>query len=371
MKGQKMIEGQKKHKVLVVDDTPENIDVLMETLKSDYKMVAALNGEKALRVAASSNPPDLILLDIMMPGMSGYEVCARLKADGQTQNIPVIFLSALSAEQDEARGLRLGAIDYITKPFSPELIRARIRNQMELKHYRDQLEVLVQKRTSQLHSALEKLKGASLSTIFRLSRAAEYRDEDTGAHILRMSSYAAAIARHMGLGEQVAHRIRYAAPMHDVGKIGIPDHILLKPGKLDGREWEMMKQHSTIGGLILKGEKAGYVKLAEVIALTHHEKWDGSGYPHGLTGKQIPMVGQIVAVADVFDALTSKRPYKPAFTLDKSYGIIEEGREQNFHPAVVDAFFDIESEILAIKAKYKDEDNSLLFEMAGKLDERP
>ncbi len=358
--------GGKKQKILVVDDVPENIDVLMETLKFDYKMVAALNGEKALKLATSENPPDLILLDIMMPGMDGYEVCERLKAGKVTKNIPIIFLTALAEEQDEARGLQLGAVDYITKPFSPELVKARVHNQMELKRHQDQLEEIVQERTAQLHSALEKLKGASLSTIYRLSRAAEYKDEDTGAHILRMSSYAAAIARHMGFGDNVVRYIRYAAPMHDIGKIGTPDRILLKPGKLDPNEWEIMKQHTIIGGRILEGEKAGYVKLAEIIALTHHEKWDGSGYPNGLKNKKIPLVGQIVAIADVFDALTSKRPYKSAFSLEKSYKIIKEGRGNHFNPLVVDAFFDIESDILEIKEKYKDEDESLFVQMVGK-----
>lgn len=362
-----MGDGGKKQKILVVDDVSENIDVLMETLKSDYKMVAALNGEKALKLANSKNQPDLILLDIMMPGMDGYEVCERLKQDQATKNIPVIFLTALSQEQSEAKGLNLGAVDYITKPFNPELVKARVRNQLELKRHRDHLEELVQERTTQLNKAFETIKTASLDTIFRLSQAAEYKDEDTGAHIKRISHYSVSVARKMGQDNTTVDAILYAAPMHDIGKIGIPDRILLKPGKLDPEEWEIMKQHTIIGGKILEGSDAEFIKLGEVIALTHHEKWDGSGYPKGLSRDMIPLAGRIVAIADVFDALTSKRPYKEPFSLDKSFGIIKEGRGSHFDPDVVDVFFGIEDEILTIKENYRDEHESMFVQMVGKL----
>ena len=351
--------------VLVVDDTETNIDILVETLGDVYDVSVAMDGESALEDIAERTP-DLVLLDIIMPGIDGYEVCERLKKDNTTKNIPVIFLTAMTEEQDEAKGLALGAVDYITKPFSPELVKSRVRNQLELKRHRDHLEELVRERTAQLIKAFETIKNASLDTILRLSRAAEYKDEDTGAHILRMSNYSAAIAGRMGLDENVVDSILYAAPMHDIGKIGTPDHILLKPGKLDPDEWEIMKQHAVNGARILEGSDAGFIKLGEVIALTHHEKWDGSGYPKGLKGSKIPQAGRITAIADVFDALTSKRPYKEPFSLEKSFVIIKEGRGNHFDPDVVDAFFAVEDEILAIRDNYKDEHESLLVQMAGK-----
>lgn len=353
--------------VLVVDDTETNIDILVETLGDVYDVSVAMDGESALEDIAERKP-DLILLDIMMPGMDGYEVCERLKKNNSTKNIPVIFLTAMTEEQDEAKGLALGAVDYITKPFSPDLVKSRVRNQLELKRHRDHLEELVRERTAQLIKAFETIKSASLDTILRLSRAAEYKDEDIGAHILRMSNYSAAIAGRMGLDEKVVDSILYAAPMHDIGKIGTPDSILLKPGKLDPDEWEIMKQHTVNGGRILEGSDAEFIKLGEVIALTHHERWDGNGYPNGLKGTQIPLAGRIVAIGDVFDALTSKRPYKKPFSLERSYHIIKEARGSHFDPDVVDAFFEAEDEILEIKERYKNEGDSLLLNMSGKGD---
>ncbi len=359
-----MDDKSKKAKVLVVDDEPANIQILMELLKDKYAVVPATNGEAALQIATEEPIPDIIILDIMMPEMDGYEVCERLILDDKTKDIPIIFVTAKVEEEDEQKGLKLGAVDYITKPISPAIVKARISTQMELKEHRDHLEELVSERTEQLKRAFQKLESYSLDSIYRLTRAAEYKDEDTGAHIQRMSHYSAAVARQMGLNENVTKRILYAAPLHDVGKLGIPDRILLKPGKLDPDEWKIMQQHATFGGSILEGAKAGYLKLGEVIALTHHEKWDGSGYPNGLKGKEIPKVGQIVAIADVFDALTTKRPYKEPFSLEKSYAIIEEGRGNHFDPTVVDAFFAVEDEILSIKEKYKDEDQSLFLKIA-------
>ena len=352
--------------VMVVDDVEANIKILVESLSDEYYVSVAMDGESALEYIAD-NPPDIILLDIMMPGMDGYEVCEKVKRNPATRNIPVIFLTALTDEQDESRGLDLGAVDYIAKPFNPGLVKARIRNQLELKRYRDELEKIVSERTRKLKATFESLKNASLDTIRRLTRAAEYKDEDTGAHILRMSYYSAAIARELGLSEKIVESILYAAPMHDIGKIGIPDRILLKPGKLHADEWVIMKQHTVIGGEILEGSRAGIVRLGTVIAITHHEKWDGSGYPKGLSGKQIPLVGRIVALSDVFDALTSKRPYKEPFSLEKSYKIIKEGCGTHFDPDVVHAFFSVEDEIIDIKEKFKDENHSQFLIMANSL----
>jgi len=359
-----------KGSVLVVDDIKANVDFLLETLGDAYEVAVAMDGESALQ-AVAENRPDIILLDIMMSGMDGYEVCRRLKADTATEAIPVIFITAMTEVVDETKGLELGAVDYISKPFSPAIVLARVKTHFslllasrELEQQNETLEVRVAERTEGLRLTLNKLHQASLGTITRLARAAEYRDEDTGEHILRMSYYSAAVARQMGLGDTVAQSILYAAPMHDVGKIGIDDKILLKPGPLNDEEWVVMKTHTTIGGKILSGAKTGYLMLAEIIALTHHEHWDGTGYPYGYKGKQIPLVGRIAAISDVFDALTIKRPYKNAFALDKSFGIIQEGRGTHFDPEVVDAFFQAKDEILAIKEKYSDGDEASSAEMS-------
>ncbi len=261
--------------------------------------------------------------------------------------------------------MKEGAYDYITKPFNLDEValsadRALEKRRLELENraYQQHLEEMVSERTKELKRAIEKTKLASLDTIHRLARAAEYKDEDTGAHIQRMSQYSAAITRKMGLGDREVENMLYAAPMHDVGKIGIPDYILLKPGKLDLGEWEIMKKHSVIGAEILRGSDAEFIQLAETIALTHHEKWDGSGYPKGLRGSDIPLAGRIVAIADVFDALTSARPYKEPFSIKKSLDIVREGRGNHFDPDVVDAFFAIKDDILSIKEKHKDEQES-------------
>jgi putative two-component system response regulator len=273
------------------------------------------------------------------------------------------MVTALQEVKDRVRALEAGTDDFLTKPVDQTELNARVQSLLKVKayndhqrHYQKELEAEVARRTEQVRRTLEKLKVASLRTIYTLSRAAEYKDEDTGAHIQRMGHCSATIARKMGLNETTVEAILYAAPMHDVGKIGIPDHILLKPGKLDADEWQIMKEHTTIGGRILTGSEEGFVKLAEVIALTHHEKWDGTGYPEGLKGSQIPLAGRITAIADVFDALTTKRHYKEAFDLGKAYEIIKESRGGQFDPEVVDAFFAAKDEIESIKARYKDED---------------
>ncbi|MBC8459302.1 MAG: two-component system response regulator [Deltaproteobacteria bacterium] len=364
---------EKRSKVLVVDDEEKNLR-LMEALllPMGYEVIMANNGEEALE-KVQEIPPDVILLDIMMPKMDGFEVARRLKEEEDTSIIPIVMVTALREVDDRVKALEVGADDFLSKPVDKTELKARVQSLLKVKAYNDhmrdyqkELEAEVAKRTKQLRRAFEKIKMASLDTIYRLSRAAEYKDEDTGAHILRMSHYSAAVARQMGLNQKTVESILYSAPMHDVGKIGAPDRILLKPGKLDADEWKIMKQHATIGGKILAGSDAGFIKLAEVIALTHHEKWDGSGYPRGLKGSKIPLAGCVTAIADVFDALTSKRPYKEAFSLEKSYGIIREGRGNHFDPDVVDAFFSVKDEILAIKDKYRDEHESLLVQMVGK-----
>lgn len=346
--------------ILIVDDSIDNIDILAGILKDDYQIKVARNGEQALEIVHRDPQIALILLDIIMPGIDGYEVCRQLKSQEESKNIPVVFVTAKDDVADERKGFQIGAIDFLIKPVSAPIVQARVKNHIALHNQNRLLEIRVEEKTKLLQDALLQLKESSLETIYRLTQAAEYRDEDTGEHIQRMSNYAAAIAKQLGANQTTVEQILRAAPMHDIGKIGIPDRILLKPDKLDAEEWEIMKNHTTIGGKILSNSKAGFIRLGETIALSHHEKWDGSGYPKGLEGKQIPVVGQMVAIADVFDALTTRRPYKKPFSLEVTYDIINESNGSHFNPQVVEAFFSIKDEILAIKEKYKDLNQSHL-----------
>lgn len=363
---------EKRPLILVVDDEDRNRR-LMEALlvPLGYEVILAVDGEEALR-KVQETPPDVILLDVMMPGISGFDVAKQLKENEVTRIIPIVMVTALQDIESRIKAIEAGADDFLGKPVDKTELQARVRSLVQVKAYNDhmrdyqkELEAEVAKRTAELRKAFEKIKITSLDTIYRLSRASEYKDEDTGAHIRRMSNYSAAVARQLGLSKDTVETILYAAPMHDVGKIGIPDKILLKPGKLDPDEWEIMKQHTIIGGKILSGSDSGFIKLAEVIALTHHEKWDGSGYPRSLAGKATPLAGRIAAIADVFDALISKRSYKEAFPLDKSFTIIREGRGSHFDPEVVDAFFAVEKEILSIRETFKDQEPSLFVQMRG------
>lgn len=345
--------------ILVVDDQPQNIELLEAYLVTQgYEIVTAANGEEALE-KLSANPIDLILLDVMMPGMDGFEVTRRIRQDNQHQLLPIILVTALRESEDRVKGIEAGCDDFLSKPVDRMELLARVRSLLKVKayndllsNYRNELESEVAIRTKELKHAFERIKADSLDTIYRLSIASEYKDADTGAHIKRMSRYSAAVARRLGLDENTVETILYAAPMHDLGKIGIPDQILTKPAKLDPTEWEIMKLHAVIGAKILKGSDAEFIMIGESIALSHHEKWDGSGYPNSLKGTEIPIAGRITAVADVFDALTSKRPYKEAFSVEESLAIIKEGSGSHFDPDVVDAFFAIKDEILTIREQY-------------------
>ena len=342
-----MIQDMNKPIILVVDDAPDNIELLRGVLPTDYKVMAATNGVRALKIAQGNPKPDLILLDIMMPGIDGYEVCSRLKSDPRTSKIPVMFLTTKGETENEKRGLNMGAVDYISKPIKPSIVKARVRTHLELYDQNRQLERKVQERTAELHET-------RLEITQRLGRAAEYKDNETGLHVIRMGHYVRLIAEALDVGEEWADLIFNAAPMHDVGKIGIPDKILLKPGKLDPDEWVVMKSHAPMGAEILSGGKSGLMKMSESIAMTHHEKWDGSGYPEGLKEENIPLEGRIVAVADVFDALTSERPYKKAWSVEKSVVLIEEESGKHFDPQVALAFITILPDILAIKERFAD-----------------
>ena len=352
-----------KSRVLIVDDTPENIQVLMETLKDDYAIMAAKSGEKALKLSRSEPAPDLILLDIMMPDMNGYEVCAELKKDVRTKYIPIIFVTAMIDEEDEAKGLALGAVDYVTKPFRPSLVKARVGNQLELKRHRDHLEDVVAERTRDL----EMVKRVTIDTLAAL---AECRDPETGGHIKRTQHYVRALAEHVMDREPYARELDrktvsllfQSASLHDVGKVGVADSILLKAGRLTDEEFEEMKKHAEYGNTALaEAEKKlgsnSFLRLARDIAYGHHEKWDGSGYPQGLSGEDIPLSARIMAIADVYDALISKRVYKPPFSHEKAVFIIAEGRGTQFDPGLIDAFLEIQDKFREIAIEFADFDD--------------
>jgi putative two-component system response regulator len=347
-------------RVLLVDDNSTNLQLLLETLEGlGYKLLIAKNGKTALAIAQKAKP-SLILLDIMMPEMDGYEVCRRLKADENTSQIPIIFITALADQEDEAKGLGMGAVDYITKPINPELVRARVRIHLELKQYQDHLENLVKERTRRL--AL-----TQAVTIESLATLAEYRDPETGGHIKRTQNYVKALAVHLKnhrryrdkLNDETIELLYLSAPLHDLGKVGVPDHILLKAGKLTDEEFEEMKKHTVYGhdALLITEQKLGadtFLQYAREIAYTHQEKWDGSGYPSGLKGEEIPLGGRLMALADVYDALISKRVYKPPFSHEKAVQIILEGKGQHFDPELVDAFVELQETFRNIALTFAD-----------------
>ncbi len=339
-----MTESDTLHNILVVDDVETNVDILVAILGDDYDLSVALDGPSALEYVAEE-PVDLILLDIMMPEMDGYEVCRQLKKNISTRSIPVIFVTAMGEVRDETKGFKLGAVDYITKPVSPPIVKARVSTQLALYDQNRELERKVQERTAELNRT-------RLEIIRRLGRAAEFKDNETGLHVVRMSYYAKLIAQAAGFNDEHAELLLNAAPMHDIGKIGIPDNILRKPGKLDDEEWEMMRQHTKFGAEILGDQDSVLLQLAREIALSHHEKWNGKGYPNGLAGAEIPLESRIVAIADVFDALTNERPYKKAWPIEEAVALIERESGEHFDPALVDAFLKALPEMLEIKAQY-------------------
>jgi putative two-component system response regulator len=322
-------------KILIVDDEPLNLKVLKQVLQDDYRLSFAKNGVDALELVKKERP-GLILLDVMMPGMTGFEVCRQLKSDPDTHTIPVIFVTALADEADESEGFNAGGVDYINKPISPALVRARVKTHLSLVH-------------------IDELKNTHLELIQRLGRAAEFKDNETGMHVIRMSHVSGRIALEMGMDAGFAEQLVHAAPMHDIGKIGIPDHVLLKPGKLDDEELAIMRTHPQLGAEILDKSNSQLIRLAHTVALYHHEKWDGSGYPFGLKGEEIPIEARIVAVADVFDALLSKRPYKEAWPVEKAVEEIKSQINRHFDPQVVAAMLSCLPALIAINAKWREE----------------
>ena len=354
--------------VLVVDDTPENLTLMGALLRDHFMVKVANNGEKALKIAMSDTPPDLVLLDIMMPGLDGYEVCRRLKATAATRDIPVIFLTARSDPDDERMGLALGAVDYITKPISPPILLARVNTHLALKATAD----FLRDKSAYLERevALRTLEVQAIQdvTIMAMTSLAETRDNETGNHIRRTQLYVKALAERLRnhprfeavLNERMIELLYKSAPLHDIGKIGIPDSILLKPGKLTVEEFEVMKTHTTLGRKAIEdaerrlGMRVAFLSVSKEIAYSHQEKWDGSGYPQGLAGDQIPVSAHLMAVADVYDALINKRVYKAAFSHDQTCSTIVKGKGTHFDPDMVDAFVDIAEDFRSIALKYPD-----------------
>lgn len=362
-----MRDASRRQIVLIVDDTPENIHVLIEVLRDEYATIVATNGRKALQMAVAAPHPDIILLDVMMPDMDGYEVCRQLKADKRTSGIPVIFITQLAEEEDERKGLELNAVDYIHKPFLPPLVKARIRNHLELKRYRDHLEDLVQERTRELRLTQD-------AAIYGLAILAEYRNLETGQHIKRTRTYVRMLAQHLAshrrfqgyFDEATIRQLYNSASLHDIGKVGIPDSILLKPGPLDAGEFEVMKQHTVFGRDTVRriemdmqdDSASSFLRLAKEFTHTHHEHWDGSGY-HGLRGEEIPVAGRLMALADVYDALVNRRVYKHALSHERAVEIMTcgDGRTmpEHFDPDILQAFIDLQTQFHGISVLHHDE----------------
>ena len=363
-----------KSTILVVDDTPDNLTLMSGLLKDNYRVKIANNGARALKIAESDTPPDLILLDIMMPEMDGYEVCRRLKADVKTRDIPVIFLTAKTEVVDETHGFELGASDYITKPISPPLVLARVETHLAIKRVQDFLKDKNSFLAAEVNKRTAEIMAIQDVTINAMASLAETRDNETGNHIRRTQRYVKVLAEKLRFNPRYAHFLNddktiellfKSAPLHDIGKVGIPDRILLKPGRFDPEEFEIMKTHTTLGrDAILQAEKdlgmeMPFLKYAKEIAYGHQEKWDGSGYPEGLSGDDIPISARLMAVADVYDALISRRVYKQPMTHEKAVSIITEGRGTHFDPDMVDAFLELEQEFKKIAAAYADSDEDM------------
>ena len=355
--------------ILIVDDVPENLEVLGELLQPLYRVRAAQSGARALQVARTRPIPDLILLDVMMPGMDGYAVFSALRADPLTRDIPVIFVTALDGLQEEEKGLEAGAVDYISKPIRPSIVLARVHNQLELKKARDRL----RDQNMLLESEIARRMGENLLiqevSIRALARLAEIRDPETGNHLRRTQAYVALLATRLAgdprytrqLTPHTIDLIAKSAPLHDIGKVGIPDHILLKPGRLTPAEWAVMQTHARLGSEAIEHAEEDaerpvpFLAFAKEIARHHHERWDGSGYPDGLAGEGIPLSARLMALADVFDALISRRTYKEPFSLERARAMIGDARGSHFDPDVVDAFLVEFARFTEIAERYRDE----------------
>ncbi len=342
--------------ILIVDDNDANVALLRKVLRTaGYENISSVTDPRLVRAAFEAERHDLILLDIRMPYMDGFEVMAELKPLVHDDYLPILVLTAQTDDKTRIRALQEGAKDFLQKPFETVEVLNRIRNMLEVrllhKQVRDQNLILEQK----VHERTRELETTRLDVIRRLGQAAEYRDNETGLHVIRMSQYCEQLALAVGVEASEATLLLNASPMHDLGKIGIPDSILLKPGKLDAEEWETMKSHTLIGAELLSGSDHPLMVLAREVALTHHERWDGHGYPNHLQAEEIPLMGRITTLCDVFDALLSERPYKKSWTEAEAMELIRTESGKQFDPTLVDAFLDISAKILSIRASLLDE----------------
>jgi putative two-component system response regulator len=362
-----------KPSVLVVDDTPDNLSLMSGLLKDRYRVKVANNGEKAIKIVQGDSPPDLILLDIMMPGLSGYDVCQILKADPSTRDIPIIFLTAMTATEDEKKGLEMGAADFITKPVNPPIVLARVATQLQIKAAADFLKDQNAYLDAEVTRRGRELAAIQDVTILAMASLAETRDNDTGNHIRRTQNYIKLLAEHLKhhdrfkffLSDRTIDMLYKSAPLHDIGKVGIPDRILLKPGRFEPHEMEIMKTHCKLGRDAIQhaedqlGLEVEFLRYAKEIAYGHQEKWDGSGYPEGLAGDAIPISARLMAVADVYDALISRRVYKDGMPHEKAVRIIAEGRGSHFDPDITDAFLLLADRFSDIAQRFADSDDDL------------
>ena len=355
--------------VLIIDDAPENLIILTALLRPKYRVLTASSGQDGLRIVNTAPIPDLILLDVMMPDMDGYEVIANLHKNVATSDIPVIFLTGLTTVTDEEYGLRLGAVDYISKPITPSLVLARVRTQLEAKHARDWMKNQNAILEAEVARRMQENNLIQQVSIRALAHLAETRDRETGNHILRTQGYINRLATNLihhprfanTLNDRYIDQLTQSAPLHDIGKVGIPDYILLKPGKHTPEEWEIMKTHAKLGSdAIEQAERdidirPAFLSTAKEIAHWHHERWDGSGYPDGLAKDAIPVSARLMAIADVFDALISPRAYKPAIPFEEARDMIAAERGKHFDPDLVDTFLSDFDEFVAIALRYGDD----------------
>lgn len=352
--------------ILVVDDTSSNIMILSSLLKGNYKVKIATNGEKAISIV-KQDPPDLILLDVMMPGIDGYETCRRIKSESRYSDIPIIFLTAKSDDEDESKGFEVGAVDYIIKPIKPLVLFSRVKTQLLLKETRDFLKDNNSYLETEVKRRIKEIELIQEVTISALASLVEARDNETGKHIQRTQLYVKELALELKNNELFKEYLTYenikliikSTPLHDIGKVGIPDNILLKPGKLTKEEFEIMKRHTIIGKEAIERAESSidkpltFLKFAKEIAYYHHEKWDGSGYPEGISGYEIPVAARIMALADVYDALVSKRVYKEAFSHEKAVDIIKSDSGKHFDPMAVEAFLRLQEKFRKISSELK------------------
>ena len=354
--------------ILVVDDAPANLSLLAGLLQGDYRVKLASSGAKALELVQRA-PPELILLDVMMPEMDGYEVCRQLKAQPSSRDIPVLFLTAMTESEDEARGFAAGAADFIQKPINPVVLQARVRTHLQVKAYQDELNLRNRSLQSELALRMQQVDQLRDATLHVMISFAEFRDEATGHHVRRTQEYVRTLARwlyeqgrHLDvLNDSSIDQIARSAPLHDLGKVATPDHILLKPGRHTPQEQVVMRQHALHGWEMLRraaermGDDAHFLVYAMEIARAHHERWDGNGYPDGLAGEGIPLSARLMAVADVYDALISSRPYKPAMSHERALALICEGRGSHFDPELVEAFLCCQDHFLSIAQTWRDQ----------------